>query len=265
LLALAFPRGLQGNQVGMKECEMENLPIDITDEKQFNEYLMKELDRFELLYPDIFSKLDSEIDPARKYLLEEIVIFRSLSQCIKESDPEANQHHIEYRNTFYPTIRRLLESFWRINYIFDDNKEVPNRWNNYTRQIKIEYSKMWRDIKEQDDKFGNLDIKDLPKEMLPSTEKNDPIFGSIRNVMDKCLNVHGDKLSYLYFCYRILSFYTHGNINKAILDEISPKNNNFTIINIHKVLCMMANHYNCLIGKFWPDIFKKYGFKLFDF
>ncbi|MDR2580519.1 MAG: hypothetical protein LBC85_05945 [Fibromonadaceae bacterium] len=246
---------------------MENLPIYITDGKQVNEYLMKELDRFELLYSDIFSKLNSEIDPARKYLLEEMLIFHSSSQSIKESDPKANQHHIEYRNTCYPIIRRLFESFWRIYYIFDDDKEILNRWNNYTRQVKIEYSKMWRDIKEQDRKFGGFNplLKNLPVEMLPSTEKDDPIFGSIRNVMDKCLNVHGDKLSYLYFSYRILSFYTHGNINKAILDEISPNNNNFAIIKIHEILCMMANYYNWLIGKFWSDVFKKHGWHLSDF
>jgi len=147
-------------------------------------------------------------------------------------------------------------------YIFYDKNKRESRYKSYLKSIETQYNKMLIDLTDNNYKTTGLPLK------MNKYDKEPNFPGDLKSMLSTMENDNVKsngkkyKLDYLYPIYRILSFYAHGNINKTILDELSPKINKFSVINIPEVINIIANHYNCLIGENWPKIIESKGYQL---
>lgn len=58
------------------------------------------------------------------------------------------------------------------------------------------------------------------------------------------MNIHGNRLSYLYFVYRISSFDTHGNSLEALFNASFNKTPcSFPVLKLEQVTELIANQY----------------------
>jgi hypothetical protein len=227
-------------------------------------YLSKEPERFELLYKELHCLgLDKETQYLR-FFVDEMDIFHSLSGTIYEylKNNETTIDTDSFKHFIYPVIRRLLEKCFTILYIFEDKSKCVQRYESYLKYIEGEYNKMYADLEKYD-----YPVQGLPKDL----HAHDSASIFMQNINDRLTQLKNDnfdskgnqyRLNYLYGAYRVLSFYAHGNISLAIMHDISPDNNNFSVIKPENILQLLASTYNYLICEIWPDICDKYGFEL---
>lgn len=240
---------------------MSNKSIDLNNEQQCIDYLMREFPRFNILFEDI-KKIDyTDMKPEIKMFIDELYSFYSLSHGILAIYSDEAHKTAEFKQMAYPVIRRLLEKYFNILYIFDDQTKTENRYKSYLRSIEIQYNKMLKDLTE-----NNYPVNGLPSEMRKYSGEDiypNDVKSMLATVKNNNIKPNGKniRLDFLYPTYRILSFYAHGNISQVIIDELSSCQN-FSIIKIPETINLIANHYNIIIGNLFPDILKKYNFTL---
>lgn len=183
----------------------------------------------------------------KRWFISEMYSFYSISNSILDTWTEDDFiKHPEVLEMAYPQIRRLLESYFRILYIFNDESKIKERFNTYVEHIKALYSKAYNDISEMDEnlKKENVALKSLldllPK---PMPGKTDKFFDNVKSMLEQVRNEDGKNFGSFYIWYRITSFYSHGNINKEIWDNISPSNANFLVLGIKNLINLIANTY----------------------
>lgn len=238
---------------------MSNNSIDLTNEKELHAYLMNEFTRFNTLFEDIKNIDCNAVQPEVKMFIDELYSFYSLGHGILDIYSEDAHKTLEFKQMTYPIVRRLLEKYFNILYIFDEPTKISDRYKSYLKSIEIQYNKMLNDLIK-----NGYPTNGLPNEM----HKYDGEIDFPRNLTSMLTTMKNDntkpngknyKLDFLYPCYRILSFYAHGNMNNVILNELSSSND-FSIIKIPEIINLIANHYNIIIGTIFPDILKKHGF-----
>lgn len=237
---------------------MENYTVDLMNKKDIHNYLMKEFDKFNILFKIIKELNVNSIE--LKIFVTELFSFYSLSNGILITYNEEDNKKFEFKQMTYPIIRRLLEKYFNILYIFDNPKEINNRCKSYLKNIEIQYNKMIKELQE-----NNYPTNGLPSQMQKYNNETDypnNIKSMLQTIKNDNIKPNGKNynLEFLYPQYRILSFYAHGNIDKTILDEISPNNSNFPVIKIPEIINLIANHYNVLIEEFFPEILKKISY-----
>tara|TARA_R110002153_G_scaffold252307_2_gene410062 strand:+ start:2480 stop:3109 length:630 start_codon:yes stop_codon:yes gene_type:complete len=130
--------------------------------------------------------------------------------------------------------RSLLENYFWIIYLFDDDAETVRRYEELTNSFKREYVKL------------------LNEPLLPrKTELDpaDPLWANLPRGLDvnsmlaQVRNDHGDRLNYLYFVYRVTSFDTHGKNLGTIFETVFGKTCGFPVLKIEKVFELIANQY----------------------
>lgn len=131
-------------------------------------------------------------------------------------------------------VRSLLENCFWIIYLFDDPSKSSVRYDELQNSFKRDYAKL-------------LNENQLPhKDQL---EPADPSWSSLPKALDvnsmlaQSTNDYGDRLSYLYFVYRITSFDTHGKSLAAIFQDVFGKICNFPVLKIGYAIELMANQY----------------------
>ncbi|MDR0872092.1 MAG: hypothetical protein LBN27_01325 [Prevotellaceae bacterium] len=225
--------------------------------ENFHNWLMKKLDKFDVLFKDL-KQIGPLNSPAHKYLFEELEIFNCLSHSIMNAYSSKNGKTPIFKQMFYPTIRRLFETYFYIIYIFDENDKIEARYESFLKHIENQYKKMLRDLTD-----NGYTVDGLPAS-IGQFDNADKFFSThdLVSILKALKNDDESDCSFVYGAYRILCFYAHGTINKPILDEIFPTNNKFSAINTPELIYLIASQYNYLIAKFYPDISKKNGIRL---
>lgn len=219
-------------------------------------YKMTELNNFNLWYEQNYKnkKINTSLSNDKRWFLSEMSSFYSISGSICNTWKDQNYFdRFEVRELVYPLIRRILETYFRILYIFDDSTKVMQRMNEYIEYIKCSYNKCYNDFQSLDQFLtdNNIPHQSLVTR-LPIISNGTPnhFFGNVKSMLEQVKNFSGNNFGDFYLWYRIASFYTHGNINFEVWDIISPSNNNFPVIHVYDLFELIAKDYNYLINQY---------------
>ena len=192
---------------------------------------------------DHFEKLKSELPAiqaistgvgANVFYAQEVLRFYSIAGTLLESFNLDDSTSVDQRYFSHILSRSLLENYFWILYLFDDSSQKNNRYNSLVDSFKKEYLKL------------------MNEPMLPHKDKlepADPAWSSIPRGLDinsmltQLKNDYGDRLSYLYFIYRISSFDTHGKNLNTLFQSVFGKQANFPILNLKYTFDLIANQY----------------------
>ena len=169
----------------------------------------------------------------KTFLKQEILRFYSISGTLKAnfSNIETN---VDERIFSHILIRSIIENFFRIMYIFDDESKSENRFNEILNGFKKDYAKMYNEPL-----LPNKNLLEEPDSNWSSLDS--PL--DIKSMLAKLVNTYGDKLDYLYFMYRITSFDTHGTNLSIFLETAFNKRSNFPVLKLDKLLEIISNFY----------------------
>jgi hypothetical protein len=167
------------------------------------------------------------------FFAQEALRFYSIAGTLSATFPLENSS-IGERQITHILARSLLENYFWLIYIFDDRSQRSRRYDEKVNSFKREYSKLINDP------------------LVPQKEKlepADPAWNSLPRSLDvnsmlaQVKNDYGDRLSYLYFVYRVASFDTHGNSMAVLFEQAFGKSCNFSALNLPFGFDLIANQY----------------------
>ena len=132
------------------------------------------------------------------FFAQEALRFITIAGTLTATFPLDNSS-IGERQITHILARSLLENYFWLIYIFDDRSQRTTRYSEKVNSFKREYSKYIDDpLVPQKDKLEPADPawKALPKSL------------DVNSMLAQVKNDYGDRLSYLYFVYRVASFDT---------------------------------------------------------
>lgn len=180
---------------------------------------------------------------ADAFFAQEALRFYSIAGTLKGSFTLDEKAKTEERNMTHILFRSLLENYFRVLYIFDDPTQIQSRYSSVVDGFKREYGKL---------------INEPLLPMKNQLEPAGPAWATLPRALDmnsmlaQVKNDYGDRLSYLYFVYRIASFDTHGNNMKAIAEDAFGKPCNFPVLKLEYVIDLVANQYLIVLEKIRP-------------
>jgi len=191
-------------------------------------------DHFELLKQQVTAlEKISEMPGEIGFFAQEALRFYSIAGTLCATFSLDNSS-IGERQITHILARSLLENYFWLIYIFDDKAQRSARYGEKLNGFKREYSKYIADP------------------LIPQKEKlepADPAWSALPKPMDvnsmlaQVKNDHGDRLSYLYFVYRVASFDIHGNSMAVLFEQAFGKNCNFSALNLQFGFDLIANQY----------------------
>lgn len=208
---------------------------------------------FKSLWEKTWFDKQSEIkDDIQKYVWFQMNVFFSGALMIHQinccnGDGNTIKHEnlsstLIFRNISVPTLRLLMESYFRVMYLcFSDNKEIQaKRFEKILSKIGHEYNKFSKEIKDHPEFFDFL-IQALPESAKIISGKQLHVESILKE-----LSTSGETdLSFLYGVYRIACFYAHGNIDNVTWKIIFDKNDIlYTLpIDSFKVISIISKTY----------------------
>lgn len=168
------------------------------------------------------------------FFAQEALRFYSVAGTIKGNFALDESANFDERCMTHVLVRSLLENYFRILYIFDKPNDIQTRYDSIVENFKREYGKL------------------LNEPLLPRKNEFEPAGAGwsqlprgldMNSMLAQLQNDYGDRLSYLYFTYRIASFDTHGNNLKGVADDAFSKPCNFPVLKIEKVIELVSNQY----------------------
>lgn len=168
------------------------------------------------------------------FFIQEVLRFHSIAGTIAQSFRNVKTS-VDERIITHILMRSLIENYFRLLYIYDDPKLSQTRFDECVNGFKIQYAKLYNDPA-------------LPnKAQLEPADPSWPLLKSpmdLNRMLTVLMNIHGNRLSYIYFIYRISSFDTHGNSLEALFSASFNKGHcNFPVLDIEKVTELIANQY----------------------
>ena len=170
---------------------------------------------------------------ADRFFMEEVLRFNSIAGTVVQSFP-AGIGNSDSRSLTHILSRSLLESYFWLLYIYDDAASINHRFNELLNDFKIQYTKLYNEPQ-----LPNKSQLEVPDPTWSSLSKPK----DINSMLAALKNDHGDRLSYLYFVYRVTSFDTHGKSLKSLFDFSFSKQCNFPVLNLEKAFDLIANQY----------------------
>ncbi|MEA9729184.1 DUF5677 domain-containing protein [Xanthomonas campestris] len=191
-------------------------------------------DDFDLLKQQIpaLEKI-SEIHGEIGFFAQEALRFCTIAGTLCATFPLDNSS-IGERQITHILARSLLENYFWLIYIFDDQSQRSSRYGEKINGFKREYSKLMADPL-------------VPKK--DEIEPADPTWSSLPKPMDvnsmlaQVKNDLGDRLSYLYFVYRVASFDTHGNSMAVLFEQAFGQSCSFSALDLKFGFDLIANQY----------------------
>jgi hypothetical protein len=179
-------------------------------------------------------KAHSPIHARHAFFIQEVLRFHAVAGTIEQSFQNIATN-IDERIMSHIWVRSLIENYFKLLYIYDDPAKSQARFDECVRGFQIEYSKLYNDPW-------------LPNKS--QLEPADPSWKALKKPMDlnsmitAVMTIHGHRLGYLYFVYRIASFDTHGNSLEALFSASFKKSPcNFPVLKIEPVTELIANEY----------------------
>ncbi|QDH69698.1 hypothetical protein [Marilutibacter alkalisoli] len=198
------------------------------------------VDHFELLKQQLATLEAIPSDRGEiSYFAQEALRFYSIAGTLRENDMLKNASAAE-RQISHILGRSLLEGFFWLIYIFDDPAKRATRFEEKINAFKREYGKFWNEPIIPRKK--SLEAADPDWAALPRPK-------DVNSMLAQAANDHGDKLSYLYFTYRVASFDTHGNSMDALFQAVFGKPCNFAVLDFAFGFDLIANHYLVIMGQ----------------
>jgi len=171
---------------------------------------------------------------------QEALRFYSMAGTILENFRADKSATVDERYITHILARSLMENYFWLLYIFDDPSQKETRYQELVNSFKLAYNKL------------------LNESLLPhkyKLEPSGPAWGSlprakdINSMLAQLRNDYGDRLSYLYFIYRVASFDTHGKNLNNILQTAFGKTANFPILDIGYAFELVSNQYLVIINE----------------
>lgn len=182
----------------------------------------------------------ASLDGVIGFFGQEVLRFLSISGTILVSfKADKSSCADEERYITHILTRSLIENYFWLLYIFDDPSAMSQRYINLLNSFKGDYYRLLNEpLLQNKDKL----------------EPSDPTWQGLRamdtrSMLDQLRNDYGDRLSYLYFIYRIASFDTHGKNLNNVLKAVFSKNVNFPILDINYAFELMANQYLIILNE----------------
>ena len=192
-----------------------------------------------LTYKDTIESL-AQKEGVDAFFAQEVLRFILIVGSLKASCRLSDNENINQRNFTHILGRTLLENFFYLMYIYDNEEEKEER---YKKQIinpfKKDYLKLTKDFTLNSTNL--LDNMDKAKEEWSN-------LGNGLNIHDILTQVSHDnsyyKMNYLYFTYRITSFYVHGKSLDAVFHStFGRENSNFIVLDFEKIFDYISNYY----------------------
>lgn len=167
------------------------------------------------------------------YFAQEALRFYSIAGTLKENGLLKNAS-VGERQISHILGRSLLEGYFWLIYIFDDEAERKSRFDEKLHAFKREYGKFWNEG------------------LVPGKSQMEPADANwaglsrakdVNSLLAQVKNDYGDRLSYLYFVYRVASFDTHGNSMDSLFQSVFGKPCNFSAIDFNYGFDLIANQY----------------------
>lgn len=196
-----------------------------------------------------FKQLENEISTiktistgvgANSFYAQEVLRFYSIAGTLLEQFDLDNLSVAEERYISHILSRSLLENYFWILYIFDDKNKKNIRYESLLDSFRKDYYKLMNEAM----------IKNHS-----GLESADPSWSSISRGLDvnsmlaQLKNDYGDRLSYLYFTYRISSFDTHGKNLSTVLESVFGKQVNFPYLKLKYAFDIISNQYLIILGE----------------
>ena len=195
---------------------------------------MNTVDHFEILKTELpnLQKLVETPGPIA-FFAQECMRFYSVAGSLRETFPLTNAT-AEERYITHILGRSLLEGFFWIVYIFDSAGDRATRYEEKLNAFRREYGKFWGEKIVPGKVYmqpADASWASLPKPM------------DVNSMLAQVKNAHGDRLSYLYFVYRVASFDTHGNSLSTLFESAFGKSCNFSALDFEYGFDLIANTY----------------------
>jgi hypothetical protein len=165
---------------------------------------------------------------------QEALRFHSIAGSLVSNFSLDKGASVDERYITHILVRSLLEDYFWLIYLFDVPGQAEVRYEQLTNSFKRDYSKLMNE--------NQLPHKD-------QLEPAEPSWASLQRAPDvnsmlaQVTNDYGDRLSYLYFIYRITSFDTHGKNLGTVLQTVFGKTSNFPVLDLKEVIQLVANQY----------------------
>lgn len=172
---------------------------------------------------------------ANGFFAQEVLRFHSIAGTLLENGFALDETStVDERYLTHVLSRSLLENYFTIIYLFDDPTETSNRYEALKNSFKEDYRKLL-----------NEPLLPRKNELEPAdpTWRNLAGLPNVNDMLTQVRNVHGDRLNYLYFVYRIASFDTHGKSLGTIFEAVFGKTCNFPVLKIKYAFELIANQY----------------------
>ena len=192
-----------------------------------------------------FEQLKSELDTYRTlssrddhvgFFGQEVLRFYSIAGTLKGFENFRLDENSGNEERYFTHIltRSLLENFFWILYLFNEPSKSSDRYDKLLNSFKRDYAKLLNE--------NHLPYKDRLEPADPSWS-NLPRGLDLNSMLVRVRNDYGDRLSYLYFVYRITSFDTHGKSLGTIFQKVFGKTCNFPVLKIGYTIELIANEY----------------------
>ena len=159
-------------------------------------------DHFELLKNELPTiKTISSGGGVNGFFGQEVLRFHSIAGTLIKNFDCGKGVSVDERYITHILARSLMENYFWLIYIYDDQAKKSERYNNMVDSFKRDYGKL------------------INEPQLPSKDQLEPADSSwsslpramdVNSMLSQVTNDYGDRLNYLYFVYRITSFDTHG-------------------------------------------------------
>ena len=238
-------------------------------------------DRFNNTFQKIVNeeKNNRNLTGLEKSFLNELLIFYSSTNTFIETQKqELEEKNINFFShpdsimIIYPVLRRLLEVCINYAYIFDETGDISNRYSKYKEFVDSEYfntyeilsSEKLEKIKKPKATVHKTKWPDIDK--LPSpisctkSWKENKFFDHFALINNNKYSNTDDSYCYkyeqLYDCYKILCFFTHGNVNIDLFIDIYSSNN-FCKLSVIRLLNSLSEIYLNIIRNNFNSLYNK--------
>lgn len=193
-----------------------------------------DFDKLKAELPTI-TKLSKSAD-ANGFFAQEVLRFHSIAGTLLAVNEFTldETSSVDERYLTHVLSRSLLENYFTIIYLFDDPAQTSNRYEELKNTFKEDYRKLL-----------NEPLLPRKSELEPADATWKALSGlpNVNSMLAQVRNIHGDRLDYLYFVYRISSFDTHGRSLGTIFESVFGKKCNFPVLKIKYAFELVANQY----------------------
>lgn len=184
------------------------------------------------------------------FFLQEILRFLSIGGSLKSSGMNLGvTASVDERNLSHPLIRSLLENYFTIIWLYDDERQTSARYDMVISKFAADYTKMWNEFT-LDPAFAPF-LAGIGSTLHPATslKVTTGTCPDVRSMLQACTRPTGTHLTDLYVLYRISSFDVHGKSLATIIEKafsLSPVN--FPILDVDTALDQIATDYDNLLA-----------------